>query len=155
MSDRKYSQRGYQEGDRSKGEKPRTEGPRSPQGPRDPRDAPRGRGLGAPTVSNFRCARCGELAAVASAMAFDSKCGKCGADLHSCTHCNHFDPAAPLQCRQPIRERVAKKDLANRCDSFEPRLRQEFEAERAPQGGSPSSSGSRDPRAAFDALFKF
>jgi hypothetical protein len=50
---------------------------------------------------------------------------------------------------------VAKKDLANRCDSFEPRLRQEFEAERAPQGGSPSSSGSRDPRAAFDALFKF
>jgi hypothetical protein len=151
MSDRKYRQPGYQSEERSPRETAR---PTVQRPPRDPRDAPRGRGLGAPTVSNFRCARCGELAAVAAAAAADSRCTRCGADLHTCTHCSHFDPAAPLQCREAIVERVAKKDLANRCALFDPRLRQEFEGERAGSTGGSSGSGPRDPRAAFDALFK-
>jgi hypothetical protein len=154
MSDRKYGQRGYMSDDRGEKrdrEPPRSEGARPP---RSPQDAPRGRGLGAPTASNFRCARCGELAAVAAAAAFESRCTRCGAELHTCTHCLHFDPGAPFQCRQPIRERVAKKDVANRCASFEPRLRKEFENEKpAARGGSDAAA--RDPRAAFDALFKF
>lgn len=152
MSDRKYKQRGYMSSEGEKRHGPRTEGPRPP---RDPRDAPRGRGLGSPTVSAFRCARCGELSSVGLAAALEARCGKCGADLHTCTHCSHFDPAAPLQCRQPIGERVAKKDQANRCERFDPRLRQEFEAEKPPAGtGSPGSGSAKDSRAAFDALFK-
>jgi hypothetical protein len=151
MSDRKYRQPGYLSDDRGERGEPRSDRPRPP---RDPREAPRGRGLGAPTESNFRCARCGELSPAAAAAAFDARCGRCGADLHSCTHCLHFDPAAALQCRQPIRERVARKDAANQCASFEPRLRQEFEGARPAGGSGGSATGSRDPRAAFDALFK-
>jgi hypothetical protein len=141
------------DGDREKKGEGSGSRPQAPRPPRDPRDAPRGRGLGAPTASNFRCARCGELSTVAAAAAMDARCGKCGADLHTCTHCNHFDPAASLQCRQTIPARIAKKDVANRCELFEPRLRQEFEVEKPSSG--PSSAGPKDPRAAFDALFKF
>ena len=151
MSDRKYGQRGYMQDDRARKDEKRPDAPRPP---RDPRDAPRGRGLGAPTASNFRCARCGELSTVAEAAAFEARCASCGADLHTCTHCLSFDPAASLQCRQPIVVRIAKKDVANRCERFEPRLRQEFAAERPASGGS-SPAGSKDPRAAFHDLFKF
>jgi len=151
MSDRKYRQPGYQSDDRAARGESR---PAVPRPPRDPRDAPRGRGLGAPTVSNFRCARCGELSAVSAAAAFEARCPHCGADLHTCSHCSHFDPAAPLQCRQPIAERIVKKDLANRCAIFDPRLLQEFEGERQSAGSGSSGSGPRDARAAFDALFK-
>lgn len=138
--------------DTEKREKGPGDGPRPP---RDPRDAPRGRGLGSPTVSAFRCARCGELSSVGLAAAPDARCARCGSDLHTCTHCSHFDPAAAFQCRQPIRERVAKKDMANRCDLFDPRVAQEFEGQRQSAGSDSSATGgAKDPRAAFDALFK-
>ena len=53
MSDRKYRQRGYQD------DEPRE---RSRSTPSSPREGPRGRGLGAPTRSVFRCHDCGTAA---------------------------------------------------------------------------------------------
>jgi hypothetical protein len=58
-----------------------------------------------------------------------------------------FDPGARYQCRKPITERVVKKDERNTCDMFEPRKTVERETTAA-------SSNGKDPRSAFDKLFK-
>jgi hypothetical protein len=149
MGERKYQQRGYRGGDERRTEKPARPAdgtPRAPAPPPHQRDAPRGRGLGAPTEAVFRCARCGETALVGAAMALGSRCERCGADLHSCANCSAFDPAAHFECRREIPARVAPKDRENRCELFDPRTRQEFVQEKLRQGG--------DARSAFDALFK-
>jgi hypothetical protein len=145
MSDRKYRQRGYQDGGEERGA---ARAPAS-RGPVDKRDAPRGRGLGAPTAEVFRCARCGEEATVAAAMAQDSRCAKCGNDLHTCTNCASFDTGSAFECRKTIPKRISPKDRANACDLFEPRRRAEFAREKPAAAGKPD-----DARAAFDALFK-
>ncbi|MEO8276079.1 MAG: hypothetical protein ABI639_07650 [Thermoanaerobaculia bacterium] len=149
MSDRKYKQSGYMDSGSSSRESSRGASDRpagAPRPPRDPRDAPRGRGLGAPTASAFRCASCGEQQNLAAAMAIDARCSACASDLHTCTNCAHFDPGAPGQCRQPVVERITRKAKANQCPEFSPRERQEFAVEK------PATP--KDPRAAFDALFK-
>lgn len=138
MSDRKYSQRGYQDSGRD--ERPA----RQPGGPRDPSRGPRGRGLGKPTGSVFKCAVCGKRCSVDD-LQHDSVCGSCGADLHSCTHCSHFDSSVPNQCREADAEYVSSKAKRNLCAHFSPRRTQEI--------GGTSSEKPKDPRAAFDALF--
>jgi hypothetical protein len=145
MSDRKYRQRGYQ--DDARGDR---RGPRR-QGPRDKPEGPRGRGLGAPTRTVFRCASCGRTAELEE-VSFESICAGCGTALHTCTHCRHFDTSARFECRQPLTEHVASKTKANRCELFEPKAAQEFKEEQRPAPGNPIDPD--DPRAAFDALFK-
>lgn len=77
-------------------------------------------------------------------MALDTRCRECGADLHSCTNCRHFDTSAPNECRQPVERAVLKKAKANDCPAFEPKIVREQSARRdAPKEG----------KAAFDALF--
>lgn len=145
MSDRKYGQRGYQDSDRSERERPSL-----PQAPRERPEGPRGRGLGRPTESAFRCAACGEkrfLTGESGEIATDSTCLRCGADLHTCATCVHFDTGVRWECRQTIPERVAKKRDRNACALFQPRTVQEFATESA-------KVDAKDPRAAFDALFK-
>jgi hypothetical protein len=149
MSDRKYGQRGYQDSDRSERERR----PPQQQGPRERPEGPRGRGLGRPTESVFRCAACGEkllltgLEGDTAEIAADSTCARCKADLHTCSNCVHFDTAARWECRQAISERVARKRERNACPLFQPRTVQEFAAESTrPAPG--------DARSAFDALFK-
>jgi hypothetical protein len=100
----------------------------------------------------FRCARCGEAAPVAAATALDARCGGCGADLHACVQCVSFDSGARFECRRDLAARVSPKDRANRCELFEPRLRQEFAREKPAAPGESRSAG--DARSAFDALFK-
>ena len=138
MSDRKYRQRGYQDqpDDRSR-ERRAGPGPRPPGPP-----GPRGRGLGKPTASVFRCAVCGHRQT--PGMKPEAKCEGCGTDLHTCTHCAHFDPSATHECRQPIVEPIRGKARRNDCDLFAPKVAQEIAQD----------SGPKDPRAAFDALFK-
>lgn len=72
-------------------------------------------------------------------------CEACGADLHSCTHCAHFDTAATHECRKPVTEPVSGKAKRNACGDFEPKTTREFSAE---------ASAPADAKAAFDALFK-
>lgn len=145
MSDRKYRQRGYQDSGRPQ------DRPRLPQGPREKPEGPRGRGLGAPTESVFKCNACGTrqtLPGEVLEVAAEAACSKCGAALHACSNCAHFDTSARWECRQAaaIPERVARKSAGNACPAYLPKTVQEFGQDR----DKPS-----DPRAAFDALFKF
>lgn len=140
MSDRRYRQRGYQDDDSPR---ERQRGP----APEALRDGPRGRGLGAPSASVFRCARCGRERGLEEPVGVTSTCEEgCGNDLRTCTNCAYFDSAAPNQCREPVTERVAKKSKANECPAYAPRMTAEF----ASEAGEPN-----EPRDAFDALFDF
>ncbi|MCP4655327.1 MAG: hypothetical protein GY856_07905 [bacterium] len=142
MSERKYSQRGYMADDPDDRRERRKPGP--PR--RDGAVGPRGRGLGKPTATVFRCAVCGDRQS-GMEVAPEAVCGKCGTDLHTCTHCAHFDPGVRNECRQPIRDYVSAKAKRNHCEHMTPRATQEFAADR----DRPRPSGGK---AAFDALFK-
>ena len=138
----KYRQRGYKDSER---EAPRARSPFAPPPPK--KDGPRGRGLGSPSESVFRCNACGEKRPPLDEVTPETVCWRCGAALHSCSNCLHFDTSHRWECRQVERipARVAKKTAANECPVFTPKTVQEFEKDR----DKPS-----DPRAAFDALFK-
>jgi hypothetical protein len=134
--DRKYKQRGYQDG---KETKPRP----SPQHRNDMR---------APNMPAFvevtRCSLCGTQVRVElGGIAAGDKCPKCEADLHVCKNCVGFDPGARFQCRKPIAVRIPKKDVRNDCELFEPRKTVERQTTTAAADG-------KDPRSAFDKLFK-
>jgi hypothetical protein len=143
MSDRKYSHRGYQDSDRRE-DRPR----RAPQGPRPDRleGQPRGRGLGSPTATVFRCRVCGEKQQVDGRVKNDETCFRCKADLHTCSNCVHFDGARPNECRKPVLVRIQNKSKRNECELYAPNTIQEF--------GQDVAAPSSDPRAAFDALFR-
>ena len=139
MSNRKYNQPGYQSSDE------RDRPARRSSGPRPPQEGPRGRGLGKPTATVFRCAVCGAEQAFGE-IPEEEVCTQCGADLHTCTHCTFFDPSVYRECRQVGVELVTSKAKRNACPAFAPRCTQEIarEGERAP-----------DAKSAFDALFDF
>lgn len=139
MSARKYRQRGYQDDDRER--EPRRTG----RAVRPDRGGPRGRGLGRPTETLFKCARCGRKLPIGEGVARTATCDGCGAELHACANCQHFDTSARFECREEIPERIAAKSSANECERFEPKRVQGFASEDAPSDG----------KAAFDALFDF
>ncbi len=145
MADRKYRQRGYQDDDRDR-ERPR--GPRPEQPPRE--REPRGRPPAEPRKFNMpgfqevvRCARCGALVTVD--IGFDTRCTRCGSDLHACAQCVSFDTSAPFECQQPLQARVSPKDAKNGCTLFEARVT----VERITTAPATNSA-----RKAFDDLFK-
>lgn len=146
MSDRKYRHRGYQDEPRE---------PRRDQGaPAKKEYTPRGQPPIAPKTFNMpgfrevvRCARCGHELTVATAWSPEALCVRCGAPLHSCAQCTHFDTGAPLECQQAIPARVSPKDARNECALFQPRTTVERETKS-------SSSGPTSARQAFDDLFK-
>ena len=145
MSDRKYRQRGYQDDPRE----PR----REQQRPAEKKEyAPRGQPPVAPKTFNMpgfrevvRCSRCGHELTVAAASSPDGACPRCGADLHSCAQCAHFDTSAPFECQKPVRARVSPKDARNTCAEFDVRT----SVERETKSQAPTSA-----RKAFDDLFK-
>jgi hypothetical protein len=140
MSDQKYRQRGYKDGEK----KEERRGDR-PSILREAPTGPRGRGLGKPTATVFRCAACGFKQSLEAATQLDATCVKCKADLHTCSHCLFFDSGLPRECRKPIEVRIKVKTKRNECVLFAARTTQEQEVEVA---------GVRDARSAFDALFK-
>ncbi len=147
---RKYRQPGYQDEDRRESREERS--PLSPRkGPRDP-SAPR-----SPKMPGFltvlRCAMCGATTTGYDATDFDAQCLKCGASLHSCKNCVHFDPNSRFECTEPVEGRIAKKDARNECSFFEARTRVEKETTTATPVRR-SSPAADDPRAAFERLFK-
>jgi hypothetical protein len=136
--DRKYRQRGYQDGPRDRDR----QAPQSPQGPRDRPEGPRTPNLMS-SHAVFRCTRCGNPLALT--VGAEDKCARCGVDLHSCVQCVSFDPGAPLECSERILTRVAPKDEKNSCTLFAPRTT----VERQTSTARPVSA-----RQAFDDLFK-
>lgn len=137
---RKYRQQGYQDDERGSRS-------RGASGPRPQREGPRGRGLGKPTATRFKCARCGARV-LETDVAPDAVCAGCGSDLHTCTNCTYFDTSAPNECRQPVEARIAKKSQRNECRHFQAKTVQEFASDS--EGPAPS-----DAKSAFDDLFDF
>ena len=156
--DRRYRQRGYMDADReykngSRPDRPRPQGPKLPidvTGPRLPRLVQ--------AVTASRCFNCST--ALPSDIDFRGNCPKCGAALHCCKQCAHFEPSTRFQCVKPVPVRIAVKDQANECELFKPRVTVAREASAAPSstnGGAPTIQEPRSPgdaRAAFDNLFK-
>ncbi len=144
MSDRKYRQRGYRDEPRA---------PRPEHAPAEKKEyAPRGQPPVEPKTFNMpgfrevvRCRGCGHELTVAAAWTADGRCTRCGADLHACAQCRHFDTGSAFECQQPVPVRVSPKDARNTCTFFEPRTTVERETKSAP----PASA-----RQAFDDLFK-
>ncbi len=155
-NERKYRQRGYMDSERSPEGPPRDERPRQP-GPRLPIDVtgPRLPRL-VQTVVASRCYNCST--ALAADTDFSGSCPKCGAALHCCKQCAHFEPSTRFQCVKPIPARIAGKDQANQCELFSPRVT--VAREGAPSGSAlvanhvPETRKPSDARAAFDNLFK-
>ncbi len=156
MSDRKYSQRGYQDSDRDRAPKPRPEGgaggARPPREPGAPAGARRISGTDGPKHVNMpgfrqvvKCAQCGTV--LTADVGYDSRCTRCGVDLHSCAQCVSFDPGSRFECMQPsLTARVSPKNDRNACPLFEPRTTVERETT-APRENT--------ARKAFDDLFNF
>jgi hypothetical protein len=141
MSERKYRQRGYQDEPRDR-ERQGPTGPKPAQGPREKPEGPKTPNLMA-SHEVFRCSRCGNLLALQ--VETDSRCSRCGVDLHSCIQCMSFDTSARFECTQTIAVRVAPKDVKNLCTLFTARTTVER------QTGTP---GPTTARQAFDDLFK-
>ncbi|MBI4456275.1 MAG: hypothetical protein HY644_10290 [Acidobacteria bacterium] len=143
---RKYRQPGYQDDERreERTRAPVRKGPRDPSAPRSPKMP------GFLTV--FRCAMCGTSVGEIGQFGLNAQCPKCGAALHSCKNCVHFDPNSRFECTEPIEKRIPKKDARNECTFFEARTRVEKEISTATS--SKASASIDDPRAAFERLFK-
>ncbi len=132
---RKYKQRGYMEDYEEEKRRP----PQRRQGTRAPK---------LPGVREvFRCALCGYVMPVQFGITYDSQCPKCQAYLHCCKNCVYFDTGSRFECSQPIPARVTPKDKPNQCEYFRARITVERET-------STSPSQIKDPRQAFDRLFK-
>jgi hypothetical protein len=153
-SDRKYRQRGYHDTERdgTRPDRPRTQGPKLPidvTGPRLPR-----------LVQAVTASRCYNCATTLTDVDYSGKCPKCGAALHCCKQCAHFEPSTRFQCLKPIPARIPLKDQANQCELFKPRVTVAREATQAQPATNGSAARVQEPtspsnaRAAFDNLFK-
>jgi len=139
---RKYTQCGYQSGDRE--EKPRARPERQMDGPKSPR------------MTNFReilrCGMCGKRAEIDPVgVVLASTCSGCRADMRTCKNCVNFDPGARYECRAPITERVTSKTARTACPQFTPRKTVE---KQTTENRGQSRTNVDDPRAAFERLFK-
>lgn len=45
-------------------------------------------------------------------------CPHCGADMHVCKMCIHYDTIAYNECKEPMADRIVEKEKANFCDYF-------------------------------------
>jgi hypothetical protein len=148
MSDRKYRQHGYQDSDRPR--EPRPAAARPPREPGAPAGARRISQEGPKNINMpgfrevLRCAQCGTL--VSQAVVHDSKCLRCGTDLHSCGQCVSFDPGSRFECMQALTARVSPKNVRNTCSLFSSRTAVERET---------TTPKTDTARKAFDDLFNF
>jgi hypothetical protein len=160
--DRKYRQSGYQDSGRGSGsfrsDQPKPQGPRQPldiTGPKLPR-----------LVQNVVASRCFKCAVTLSGDTnFKGLCPKCGAALHCCKQCVHFDSSTRFQCRKLVPVRIPVKDQENECALFAPAVT--VARDTVPNGSHANGTGravdttamqtprsASDARAAFDSLFK-
>jgi hypothetical protein len=148
VSDRKYRIRGYQDDDRERPQKPA--GPRPAPEPGAPAGARRisqdgPRNINMPGFRQVvRCSQCG--AVIEDSVGLETRCQRCGTELHACSQCTSFDPGSRFECMQPVTVRVSSKGAKNTCSFFDPRTTVERET---------TTPRVDDARKAFDDLFKF
>jgi hypothetical protein len=91
------------------------------------------------------CFQCHEVLKFVSHVGFREECTKCGADVHSCKNCEHYDAKVYNECKEPMADKVRERDRANYCEYFRAR------------GLASTSSPDKaktDLMAAAEALFK-
>jgi hypothetical protein len=129
MSDRKYRQRGYDDADRERPQKPQSRPAPEPGAPAGARrisqDGPRN--INMPGFRQVvRCSQCGTV--VTDEITLDSRCLRCGTDLHSCAQCASFDPGSRFECMDTtLTARVSPKNARNTCSLYAPRTTVERE----------------------------
>ena len=147
MSDRKYRQRGYHDDDRDRQAKPSTPRPAPARGApaaarRISQDGPRN--INMPGFRQvIRCSQCGAI--IEEEVGLETRCPRCGIDLHACSQCESFDPGSRFECMQQVTARVTPKNLKNSCSEYAPRTKVERET---------TTPRTDDARKAFDDLFK-
>jgi ribosome-binding protein aMBF1 (putative translation factor) len=68
----------------------------------------------------INCFSCGQTISVTGLVGRRDECLNCGADLHVCKNCAHFDATAYNECREPSAETVREKEKSNFCGWFVP-----------------------------------
>jgi len=145
--DRKYRQRGYQDDDRDRQAKPKPARPApepgAPAGARRiSQDGPRN--INMPGFRHVvRCTQCG--AVIEGDVGLETRCARCGTELHACSQCGSFDPGSRFECMQPVTARISPKNAKNACTLYSPRTTVERET---------TTPRVDDARKAFDDLFK-
>ena len=72
---------------------------------------------------SLSCWRCGaSLAALSLPLRRLEVCKSCNAELHVCKLCVEYDTSYAKHCKEPTAEEVRKKDEANFCDHFKPKV---------------------------------
>src|SRR4051812_45855926 len=146
MSDRKYRQRGYHDDDRDRQPRPQARPAPEPGAPAGARrisqDGPRN--INMPGYREVvRCSQCGTVVNVE--IALDTRCVRCGTDLHSCSQCTSFDPGSRFECMdQAVTARISPKNARNSCSFYSTRMTVERETT------TPKVDSARK---AFDDLF--
>ena len=139
---RKYRHRGYMDYDGN------SEKPKSPNEKKERMeyDGPRGRSA-SPMYKVFVCDRCGEAFPEIPQVDFSQKCPNCKVDLHCCNHCTFFDPGSRFECMKPVEAPIPRKDVANQCQIFGPKLTWQH-------ASSPKALSADDARKVLENLFK-
>jgi len=140
--DRKYRHRGYMDS----GDEPQRR--RGPSGGPPRTEGPRGRGADQDKAVVVACKSCGEKRRDPEEIGVETVCARCGADLHSCAQCAHFDTSARFECTQPIPARIRDKKKRNPCTFYA--AARSFDL----TGSRGTTATPDDARAAFDRLFK-
>ena len=140
----KYRQKGYQDSEF----KGRSREKREPSKPKTPEERQLRHMMERSANLILRCHQCSADAGAVESLDPAATCSQCGAALHCCRNCAHFDTGARWECRAPITAAVLDKTAANACPLFKANHVLDATGRRA--GGSTPS----DARAAFDNLFK-
>lgn len=98
-------------------------------------------------MAEFSCFKCAQAIAWSAQTPVSRRdsCPKCGADVRVCLNCRHYDSTSKWECREHISERVADKERANLCDSFQAK---------ETLGGARADSSRDAALKAAEALFK-
>ncbi|HKY33818.1 MAG TPA: hypothetical protein VJV23_14905 [Candidatus Polarisedimenticolia bacterium] len=140
----KYKQKGYRESEQKDRKR------KEPSRPRTPEERQLRHMMERSARLVLRCHQCSTDAGDAEGLGTRAVCSHCGAALHVCRNCAHFDTGARWECRAPIAAAVLDKTSANDCGHFKANTVLDATGRRSGGSSSPSS----DARAAFDNLFK-
>ncbi len=144
----KYRQHGYQDSDQNRNKSHERASSGAPK--KDLTFGPRPLQMAA-TRQVSRCSQCGTP--LTGTIDVNSKCPKCGFELHSCKQCSFFDPSSHFECSQSIAERISPKDTNNRCSFYSIRVMLEKETSSS-SGSSGGPAKPNDARQAFENLFR-
>ncbi len=66
------------------------------------------------------CGKCGaKVPVVGNQVGRRDTCPSCGAELHACISCRHYDVTVAKMCKEPFAEVPSDKEDANFCDFFQ------------------------------------